>query len=112
MPSILDEIVADKREELAKQKALIPLSDLESRIASQQIPLDLSRALQGQGVQLMAEVKKASPSRGLLCADFDPVRIAGTYASNGAAAISILTDPRFEGKLDHIARVKLSGVSQ
>jgi indole-3-glycerol phosphate synthase len=112
MPSILDEIVADKREELAKQKELVPLSDLQNCIASQPTPLDLSRALQGRGVQLIAEVKKASPSRGLLCVDFDPVRIAGTYASSGAAAISILTDPRFEGELDHIARVKQSGVSQ
>lgn len=112
MPSILDDIVADKRKELAQQKEQVSLSDLQSRIVSQQTPLDLSRALQGRGVQLIAEVKKASPSRGLLCPDFDPVRIAGTYASNGAAAISILTDPRFEGELDHIAQVKQSGVSQ
>jgi indole-3-glycerol phosphate synthase len=112
MPSMLDKIVAAKREELSKQKELIPLSDLQNRIASQQTALDLSRALQGQGVQLIAEVKKASPSRGLLCPDFDPVRIAGTYASNGAAAISILTDPRFAGELDHIVQVKQSGVSQ
>ncbi|HZA24964.1 MAG TPA: indole-3-glycerol phosphate synthase TrpC [Dehalococcoidia bacterium] len=112
MPSILDKIVADKREELARQKELVSLSNLESRISSQQIPLDLSRALRGPGVQLIAEVKKASPSRGLLCADFDPVRIAGAYASNGAAAISILTDTRFEGELDHIVQVKQLGVSQ
>ena len=111
MPSILDDIVADKRQELTRQKELVSLSDLQARIVSQQTPLDLSRALQSRGVRLIAEVKKASPSRGLLCPDFDPVRIAGTYASNGAAAISILTDPRFEGELDHISQVKQSGVS-
>lgn len=112
MPSILDEIVSDKRQELARQKELVPPDQLEQRIVAQQTPLDLSHALQGRGVQLMAEVKKASPSRGVLCPDFDPVRIAGTYAGNGAAAISVLTDPRFEGELDHIVQIKQSGVSQ
>ena len=60
----------------------------------------------------MAEVKKASPSRGLLCADFDPVRLAGIYAENGAAAISVLTDPRFQGELDHIGQIKEAGVTR
>jgi indole-3-glycerol phosphate synthase len=112
MPSILDEIVSAKRQELARQMELVPPAQLEQRIAAQQTPLDLAHALQGRGVQLMAEVKKASPTRGLLCPDFDPVRIAGIYASNGAAAISVLTDPRFEGEPDHIVQIKQSGVSQ
>jgi indole-3-glycerol phosphate synthase len=104
--------VADKRQELARQKELVPPAQLDRRITAQQTPLDFSRALQGRGVQLIAEVKKASPSRGLLCPDFDPVRIAGIYASNGAAAISVLTDPRFEGEPDHIVQIKQSGVSR
>jgi indole-3-glycerol phosphate synthase len=112
MPTILEEIVSDKRQELARQMELVPPAQLEHRIAAQQTPLDLAHALQGRGVQLMAEVKKASPTRGLLCPDFDPVRIAGIYASNGAAAISVLTDPRFEGEPDHIVQIKQSGVSQ
>jgi indole-3-glycerol phosphate synthase len=112
MPTILDEIVSDKRQELARQMELVQPAQLEQRIAAQQTPLDLAHALQGRGVQLMAEVKKASPTRGLLCPDFDPVRIAGIYASNGAAAISVLTDPRFEGEPDHIVQIKQSGVSQ
>ncbi len=111
-PSILDAIVSDKREELARQKEAVSLSELDQRIASQQTPLSFPHALTGRGVQLIAEVKKASPSRGLLCPDFDPVRLADAYASNGAAAISVLTDPRFEGELDHIAQIKQSGVSQ
>lgn len=110
--NILERIVWDKREEVARQKDLISLSDLEHHIKARQTPLNFSRALSGRGVKLIAEVKKASPSRGLLCPDFDPVRIAETYASNGAAAISVLTDPRFEGELDHVVQIKQSGVTQ
>jgi len=112
MVSILEDIVAAKRQELARQKGLVPLVVLQRRIASQPLPLDLAGALSVGGVQLMAEVKKASPSRGLLCADFDPVRLAGIYAANGAAAISVLTDPRFQGELDHLTRIKAAGASQ
>jgi indole-3-glycerol phosphate synthase len=112
MPSILDNIVAAKRQELARQKGLVPLGALQRRMASQPSPLSLSLALLGGGVRLIAEVKQASPSRGLLCPDFDPVRLAGIYAANGAAAISVLTDPRFQGELDHLARIKGVGASQ
>ena len=109
MPSILDEIVAEKRQELARQKAMVSLAELEHGIASLPDTIDFPQALRGTGIQLMAEVKKASPSRGLLCPDFDPVRLAGTYASNGAAAISVLTDPRFQGELEHLTQIKQSG---
>ena len=112
MPNILDEIVAAKRQELALQKESVSLAMLQDRIAAQPRPLNLSGALMGGGIRLIAEVKKASPSRGLLCPDFDPVRLAGIYASNGAAAISVLTDPRFQGELDHLARIKDTGASQ
>ena len=111
MPNILDEIITAKRPELALQKEEVPLTDLERRIAGQPAPLDLAGALRGKGVSLIAEVKKASPSRGLLCPDFDPVRLARTYAENGAAAISVLTDPRFQGELDHIVQIKDAGVT-
>ena len=112
MPSILDEIVAAKRQELALQKEAAPLAALQEEIAAQPRPLNLSGALMGGGIRLIAEVKKASPSRGLLCPDFDPVRLAGVYAANGAAAISVLTDPRFQGELGHLTMVKTSGASE
>ena len=111
MPNILDEIIKAKRPELALQKEEVSLAELEHRIAGQAAPLDLAGALRGERVSLIAEVKKASPSRGLLCPDFDPVRLAGTYAKNGAAAISVLTDPRFQGELDHIVQIKDAGVT-
>ncbi len=111
MPNILDDIVAAKRQELALQKESVPLDALQRQAAEQPRPLNLSGALMGGGIRLIAEVKKASPSRGLLCPDFDPVRLAGTYAANGAAAISVLTDPRFQGELDHLTVVKASGAS-
>ena len=112
MPSILDDIVAAKRGELAQQKAETPLEALQESAAAQPRPLNLSGALLGGGVRLIAEVKKASPSRGLLAPDFDPVRLADTYVSNGAAAVSCLTDPRFQGELAHLARIKETGASR
>ena len=111
MPSILDEIVAAKRGELADAKRAAPLADLERAAARLARPLNLSGALLGGGVRLIAEVKKASPSRGLLSPDFDPERLAATYVANGAAAVSCLTDPRFQGELAHLAAIKESGAS-
>lgn len=114
MPSILDEIVAAKHEELAEAKQSAPLAAVEqaaARLHSAGPPLNLSEALSGGGIRLIAEVKKASPSRGLLSPDFDPVRLAGTYVANGAAAVSCLTDPRFQGELAHLSAIKQSGAS-
>ena len=111
MPSILDEIVTAKRVELAEAKRAAPLAEVQQAAAEQPRPLNLSGSLIGGGIRLIAEVKKASPSRGLLSPDFDPVRLAETYVSNGAAAISCLTDPRFQGELAHLSAIKQSGAS-
>ena len=112
MPNILDEIVAAKRVEVAESKSKVSLADLETSASGQPRPLNLSGALLGGGVRLIAEVKKASPSRGLLAPDFDHLKLAETYAGNGAAAISCLTDPRFQGELAHLRQIKETGVSQ
>ncbi len=112
MPNILDEIVAAKTKELALLKGEVAQHELETRISTQARPLNLSGSLMGGEVRLIAEVKKASPSRGLLCPDFDPVLLAETYAANGAAAISVLTDPRFQGEPEHIIRIKGSGAAK
>ena len=109
--SILNQIVAKKREELAAAQAVTPLSALQERIAVRAPALDFAAALRGEGISLIAEVKKASPSKGLLRADFQPTQLAATYAQNGAAAISVITDGHFLGEPAHLTAVKESGAS-
>ena len=108
---ILGDIVAAKTPELARQKGLVSLDDLREKIAGRPAPLNMSGALLGGGVRLIAEVKKASPSRGLLRPNFDPLDLAETYVGNGAAAVSVLTDPRFEGELAHLEQIKSTGAA-
>jgi indole-3-glycerol phosphate synthase len=103
---ILDEIVADKKIELDRQKQVVSLNQVQQAIKGLTPTRDFKAALQGQQVKLIAEVKKASPSRGLICADFDYLKIARTYAENKAAAISVLTESRhFQGELGYLAEI-------
>lgn len=101
----LDRILARKIEELS---AYPTIDDLFVRIDGLPEVHDFATALrQGDRVALIAEIKQASPSKGVLIADFDPVRIAHIYADNGASALSILTDQRFfQGHLDHLMAVR------
>ena len=92
---ILDEILDHKQREVALARQRVPLEALKARTAAQTPALDFASALRGEGVSLIAEVKKASPSKGVMCADFDPVALALTYAAHGAAGISVLTDARY-----------------
>lgn len=106
---ILDEIMAHKRQELRERQRTVPAANLQSLIAGHPAPLDFARALSRPGVSLIAEVKRASPSKGILCPDLDPVGLATAYASNGAAAISVLTDSEFfQGRLAHLTSIKSS----
>jgi indole-3-glycerol phosphate synthase len=108
--SILDEIVASKRREVAEARRRLPPDELEAQAASAPPVRDFRAALEGPGpIQLIAEVKKASPSARVIRADFDPVALARIYQEHGAACLSILTDaPYFQGHLAHLARVRAS----
>jgi indole-3-glycerol phosphate synthase len=104
--TILDKIIADKKTEVARIKRQVPIWSLRER-ARLRKPLDFAAALRWEGVKLIAEVKKASPSKGLLCPDFKPVEIAKTYARHGAAAISVLTESSyFQGSLDYLEEIR------
>ncbi len=84
----------------------MPLSRLEERIVQQKAPLDFALALGGNHIHLIAEVKRASPSRGILSPNFNPVKLAKTYAQGGASAISVLTEANyFEGSIDYLAAI-------
>jgi len=108
MSNILDRIVASKRQELAQSQAAVPYRDLEHQLARAPQVRDFRAALESDGdVSIIAEVKKASPSAGVLRADFDPVAIARTYERHGAACISVLTDgPFFQGSLAYLSAVR------
>ena len=104
---ILDEIVDHNRRELEARKQILPLGEIKRSASVQPMPLNLAAVLRGKDVKLIAEVKKASPSRGVIRADFDPVKIAGIYAENGAAVISVLTETRhFQGSLNYLREIK------
>ena len=107
MTTILDRIVETKRLEVERRKREEPLSALEERIRTLPVPLNFSGALWGNGLRLIAEAKKASPSRGLLRDDYDPAALAQAYAQNGAAAVSVLTEvDNFQGSLAHLAAAR------
>jgi len=108
--SVLDEIVATKRQEVAVALRRMPLEELEAQVAAAPPVRNFRLALARPGsIQLIAEVKRASPSAGLIRADFDPVNIARIYQEHGAACISVLTDtPYFQGHLSYLARVRAS----
>jgi indole-3-glycerol phosphate synthase len=107
--SILDEIFAHKREELAERITAAPSGELERRALRTPTPLDFSLALQDESraaPRLIAEIKQRSPSKGVLRADFDALALARTYADEGAAAISALTDERyFGGSLERLRAI-------
>ena len=104
---ILDEIVAHTTAELCLRKERVPLAEVKRQALLQPPALSFSRALSGAAVGIIAEVKKASPSKGVICRDFDPVEIARIYAASGASAISVLTEEKyFLGSLAYLKAIR------
>lgn len=110
MANILDEIIEYKRTEVAERKKNTGVEQLAEQIASMPKCRNFYKAVtkpNRRGMNVIAEVKKASPSAGLICEDFDAIEIAKTYQSCGADAISCLTDEKyFQGKLEYINQIK------
>jgi len=105
--TILDRIVADKREELARRQREQPLAALRELVRRMPPARSLAAALRARPPGLIAEVKRASPSRGVLRADLDAVALARTYVEAGAAAVSVLTEERyFQGSLADLKAVR------
>ena len=108
MSTILDEIVASKRREIKAARSHVSSAELEQQLAHAAAPRDFRASLEGSpGIAVIAEIKRASPSAGLIRRDFDPVAIARIYEANGASCISVLTDaPYFQGRLDYLRDVR------
>src|SRR5499427_1995723 len=107
--SVLDEIVANTRAEVARRKDVVSRATLEWQCRALPAARDFEAALRPSiaSIRLIAEVKKASPSRGVLSSGLDPVVLATTYATHGAHAISVLTDEKyFRGSLEDLRRVR------
>lgn len=106
--TILDKIVAVKREEIAAAQARTPPAELRARLADAPPVRDFFAPLAAPGpIRLIAEVKKASPSAGVIRADFDPVALARTYEAHGASCVSVLTDVQFfQGSLAYLQAVR------
>src|SRR5579864_8238617 len=106
MSTILEQIVQTKRQELAERQSRVPLEQLKETILTLGRPRNFFHAVTrkpAKAMNVIAEVKKASPSAGVIKADFDPVAIARTYADAGTDALSVLTDEKyFYGKLEYI----------
>ncbi len=104
---ILERILASRRAAIAELKASEVAAELQRSMAAAPAPRDFRQALRRSGMALIAECKERSPSGGVLQRPYDPVRLARRFAANGAAAISVLTEPEFfGGSLDHLQAVR------
>ena len=105
---ILSKIIEEKRREIDRAQKNISLNELKEKASAMYTKSMFKKNVSRRGhINLIAEIKKASPSKGIIRNDFDPVKIALTYQASGASAISVLTDERFfDGKLEYLAMIK------
>ena len=108
MATVLDNIIEHKQQEIAAAKTQLPFGDLQAQLSAAPFIRDFRSALvSGKPLGLIAEVKKASPSAGIIREDFDPVSIAQTYEQAGAQCLSVLTDENFfQGHLDFLREIR------
>jgi indole-3-glycerol phosphate synthase len=106
MTSVLDRIFAAKRVELEARVRTIPLDRMRAQAAQAQAPRGFAAALAQRSPAIIAEIKRASPSKGDIFPGLDPAAVAATYQAGGAAAISVLTDAHFKGSLDDLRVVR------
>ncbi|NUQ32369.1 MAG: indole-3-glycerol-phosphate synthase TrpC, partial [Dermatophilaceae bacterium] len=108
MPTVLDEIISGVREDLGRRRASLPLPELEARLGSIAPAVDPMPGIRSaEGVAVIAEVKRSSPSKGALADIPSPGRLATAYAAGGASAISVLTEQRrFSGSLADLDEVR------
>src|SRR5207253_11521469 len=111
MQTVLEKILESKRQEVAERQKSVPLEQLQEKIAELGRPRNFFRAVTTRSkkrLNLIAEVKKASPSAGVIRADFDPIKIAQAYEAAGADALSVLTDEKFiEGKVEYLHSIRM-----
>ena len=110
MANILEKIIADKKTEVERQRSVISIEQLKEQISLLPKCRNFYKAVtkrNRRGLNVIAEVKKASPSAGVIREDFEPIKIAKIYEKCGADAISVLTDEKyFQGKLEYIRQIK------
>ena len=105
--TFLEQIVSHVRERVASARVQTPMKQLKNRPLYELPRRDFARSLSESGRRIIAEVKRKSPSKGLIREDFDPVAIAKDYAANGAAALSVVTEERFfDGSLDSLSAIR------
>lgn len=104
---ILQKIIENKREEVERQKEILPLAELRQMLADRSPTRDFVGEIRGRDCAVIAEVKRSSPSKGRIREEFDPVEIARTYEENGAAAVSVLTERKFfAGRTAYVPQIR------
>ena len=107
MSNILEKIISDKKKDINEYKGVLSVDDLKKKIVSYKNYLNFKNKLTSNKISVIAEIKKASPSAGIIIENYDPKSIAKQYEDSGAACLSVLTEKKhFKGKLEHITEIK------